>query len=450
MTAEIALLNRRALAFAADSAVTISDGVSEKIYNSAEKIFELSRRVPLGLMLFNNMEFVGVPLDVITRKFRAECDADFPTCKAACSAFLEFLRSFRRSKDDEIAHFRAILAPEIQEIARTHREQTQIRIREEIRKDNFDIDRIAKAVFLEIVREHADIHIARPLDGFLAEVTPKQFVEAYGDAVVEQFSRKFPKWKDDVEVSELIIEWALAALRSNVFSENLTGLVFGGFGTEDLFPSLYSIEIDGIFFDQIKCKVTHDVDIDRRGEKAAIIPFAQSEMVERFLFGIDSDLESTLLKFIQRSSDKVLAKLQTIVEEDLSGMGIDGASYSSNVESLLDRLKSRSRAETLDMVDFMPKQELAYAAESFVSLTSVKRKVSSQQETVGGPIDVAVITRNEGFIWIKRKHYFDAELNPGYRVRVFETKAEGGNDKSKAKTGRTRGAKPVPRNREAG
>ena len=71
------------------------------------------------------------------------------------------------------------------------------------------------------------------------------------------------------------------------------------------------------------------------------------------------------------------------------------------------------------MLDFMPKQEISYAAEAFVNLTSVKRKVSAQQETVGGPVDVAVITRNEGFIWIKRKHYFTRELNPSYTVKGF-------------------------------
>ena len=30
---------------------------------------------------------------------------------------------------------------------------------------------------------------------------------------------------------------------------------------------------------------------------------------------------------------------------------------------------------------------------------------------VGGPIDVAVISKGDGFVWIKRKHYFKAELN---------------------------------------
>jgi len=46
--------------------------------------------------------------------------------------------------------------------------------------------------------------------------------------------------------------------------------------------------------------------------------------------------------------------------------------------------------------------ELAAMAESLVNLTSFKRKVSMEAETVGGTIDVAVISKGDGFIWIKR------------------------------------------------
>lgn len=34
-------------------------------------------------------------------------------------------------------------------------------------------------------------------------------------------------------------------------------------------------------------------------------------------------------------------------------------------------------------------------------------------DTVGGPVEVAALTRHEGFKWISRKHYFTTELNPG-------------------------------------
>ena len=70
------------------------------------------------------------------------------------------------------------------------------------------------------------------------------------------------------------------------------------------------------------------------------------------------------------------------------------------------------------MVNHLSKKELGEVAYSLVELTSRKRRYSSEMETVGGPIDVAILTRNEGFIWVRRKRYFDVELNPAYVERL--------------------------------
>lgn len=70
------------------------------------------------------------------------------------------------------------------------------------------------------------------------------------------------------------------------------------------------------------------------------------------------------------------------------------------------------------MVASLPKDELGTMAESLVSLTKFKRRISREQETVGGPVDVAVITKGDGFVWMKRKHYFVPGVNPRYIARV--------------------------------
>lgn len=71
----------------------------------------------------------------------------------------------------------------------------------------------------------------------------------------------------------------------------------------------------------------------------------------------------------------------------------------------------------LGIVRHLPKEELASMAEALVSLTSLKRRVSLEEESVGGPVDVAVASKGDGFIWIKRKHYFDPLLNRDYFIR---------------------------------
>jgi len=87
-------------------------------------------------------------------------------------------------------------------------------------------------------------------------------------------------------------------------------------------------------------------------------------------------------------------------------------------ERLFKDIESNARKEIEDMIQFMPKPELARMAEALVELTSIKRKISVGVETVGGPVDVAVISKAEGFVWIKRKHYFPPELNRRYLKRI--------------------------------
>ena len=67
--------------------------------------------------------------------------------------------------------------------------------------------------------------------------------------------------------------------------------------------------------------------------------------------------------------------------------------------------------QLVQTVSYLSKEDLADMAESLVRMTSLKRHITSEEESVGGAVDVAVITKGDGFIWIKRKHYFTAELN---------------------------------------
>ena len=88
-------------------------------------------------------------------------------------------------------------------------------------------------------------------------------------------------------------------------------------------------------------------------------------------------------------------------------------------EELIEFQREKNVDPILKIVAMLPKDELAAMAESLVNLTSFKRRVSEDAETVGGPIDVAVISRGDGFIWIKRKHYFEQRLNPHFIANYY-------------------------------
>lgn len=64
------------------------------------------------------------------------------------------------------------------------------------------------------------------------------------------------------------------------------------------------------------------------------------------------------------------------------------------------------------VVSAMPFQDAIDLAEFMVDLTIKFCHFGPGAPVVGGPIEIAAISRHEGFKWIRRKHYFRPELNP--------------------------------------
>jgi hypothetical protein len=69
MTAVVGILNKKAVAIAADSAVTLHNG---KIFNKANKIFTLSKYHPVGIMIHNVDSLMGTPWETIIKIYRQQ------------------------------------------------------------------------------------------------------------------------------------------------------------------------------------------------------------------------------------------------------------------------------------------------------------------------------------------------------------------------------------------
>ncbi len=65
MTAEITVMNKSAVALAADSAVTLGPPGNGKIYDTVNKVFSLSKFHPVGIMIYGNAEFMRIPWETI-------------------------------------------------------------------------------------------------------------------------------------------------------------------------------------------------------------------------------------------------------------------------------------------------------------------------------------------------------------------------------------------------
>lgn len=93
MTAEVAIANASAIALAADSAVTIGD---QKIYNSALKLFSLSKVAPIGVMVYGNAELMDVPWELLIKAYRKRIGGKtYGTVEEHADNFLSYLDNTR-------------------------------------------------------------------------------------------------------------------------------------------------------------------------------------------------------------------------------------------------------------------------------------------------------------------------------------------------------------------
>jgi hypothetical protein len=60
---------------------------------------------------------------------------------------------------------------------------------------------------------------------------------------------------------------------------------------------------------------------------------------------------------------------------------------------------------------FMPIQEVIDLAAFLVNTASGYSRFTPGPSTIGGPLEIAIMTKHELFKWIKRKHYYNKELN---------------------------------------
>ena len=420
MTAEVIVMNTLAVAAAADSAVTITVRSGQKIYQSANKLFALAKHVPVGVMVYGSANFMAVPWETIVKTYRSKLGTStFPTIEDYASDFLRFLETSKRLFPPKMQeHFvhadcRGFLTVFGQEM-KAHIQQAL--------KGETDIphSKVADIVSSFIDTRLKELQAKDSIPGF-PQNYPRRVQKLYSDQLNSAIDIVFK----DVPITPASRRTLMQVLGEIFFRQligNPSGLVIMGFGADDVFPKAMEHLVRGIVADRLwVVPVRHQaLGLDNA---ASIIPFAQSEMVRTFMEGIDPDLAdflmgmfSTLLTgYIDQVAD-ALPELDSPQREQFREQvaAVCKEQLAQLEKGFNEYREDRHVDPIMSMISALPKDELARVAEALVNLTSFKRRVSEQAETVAEPIDVAVISRGDGFVWVKRKHYFPASLNPGW------------------------------------
>lgn len=417
MTAEVVIMNKLGMSLAADSAITSGrDGV-QKVYNTANKLFSLSSNHPVGIMIYGAASFMEVPWDIIIKSYRDYLGArKFPDLTCYMKDFIAFLCNDARFKNKDVEEI--IVYRTFSDALKRIVKKVEAMVNE-WEASGKEVGAQKVNIWLEEAIKN-DINLyEKKQDNFL-DIDYQTFQIEFKN-VIDEIKEAFITYDIPEKLDELLYKLAYEMIIKDYFSVGSTGFVIAGYGEEEIFPHLLNYRLEGFVFGQLKHKKLKEKVIsytaDKQNGTASITAFAQREMIDSFMGGIEPDMEDAIFGII----DKVLSDYHQQIQRhldisftknqvsQLETMG--NALYESIADTVEEYKQNHYILPLLGVVRSLPKEELAEMTETLVNLTSFKRRVTRATESVGPPVDVAVITKGDGFIWIKRKNYINPDIN---------------------------------------
>ena len=386
-------MNSSAIAMAADSAVTVGN---KKTYNGVNKLFMLSNDPPMGIMIFGNANFDIFPMETLIKEFKKNQDfKKLNNIQRIHDAFIEYLATVVPSTDSK-----AMIDHHIQSY------------REYLTKK---FSSISQMEFDEFIGEY--VHV-----DYLDFIYGIDEFNSY-DWNFEVILPDFVEDEDKIDICNIL---------KLMFFKDLfhtgTGVVIAGFNDDEMFPSFMVFNLIANNNGKIENNI---LESKFNSSGGLIVPFAQIDVIKTFMTGLDFNMDIAIESFFHDFINDYLIEVNNAIINlnQFDGETLDNVnkefekfkkSNESRVNDFMDGIHSWEKEVSqpiIESVESLPKDELANMSESLIHITSLKRKVSSDLQTVGGDIDVAIISKGDGFIWKKRKHYFDAKLNPHFFER---------------------------------
>ena len=412
MSVGVCVINRNGIALAADSAGTYTG--NKMFYNSMNKVFSLSRKYVYGAITYGATTIYNVSIDQVLKEFRAYLDAQVPM-----DDFFEILPAFEEFIKRNITYYKFDIAET--KHCNTLIKELAVNWGKKIKAVASDADaqNQIKTVLAELsVVMDGSIRISNyDVSSHIDKIYSAYFNELVGMVVPELNS--FPDLKE--RFWGYICHYFNLSLTNE--TNNAMGLFFAGYGSNDAFPKFIHIELYRVVGGKVKYKLIERY--EESNNHAQIVPLAQRDVILTFCRGISNTFVNYIPQKVESIiNTKINALSDAFTDEQKNELKAAFSSSQNDIASAIGAAIQKENVNPiLDSVQLIPLPEMAFLAESLVNITSLKRTfaIDGNQQTVGGPTDVAVMSKGDGFVWIKRKHYFDDKINPNYMLKLHES-----------------------------
>lgn len=429
MTTQVVLLNALGIAMASDSAVTAGG----KVLNTSEKIFELPAPHRLAVLTSGRARFMGIPWEVALSAWSETLDKPLNSVQSYLESLYKFLRTifptggstFTQDENDYLRssywgtnntydtinqilgrvvtpHFEDFLDGDDRDAFfsnepwdETFRERMSAHITPEI------VEQMSKEL-VEAADNRRNLYVAA------AEASEAQalvWIDKYWSQYeVSPSDSDYRAWPAIPGFDSMIKRlWATFVVHADYDGESNVNLF--GFGSGDMFPSGAGTFMHGLVNGTLIKRFEGNAEAV---SEPRYYFFGQSDAITAMVSGEDHLLISAAEKSSQKtlndiydrllqSEDAEVALAREYVKETLDKGGL---------AEEMKRAGSEERGKPFrKAIGMSPILDLAEFAAQLVGVQAASAAMTQENPSVGGFVDVAIISHRRGFEWIRHKQH---------------------------------------------
>jgi len=397
MSVGVCIINRNGIALAADSAGTFSP--TKMFYNSVNKLIPLSRKNALGAIVYADLSIYNVSIEQILKEFSVFLDSQnsIKDFYEIIQLFKDFMRknyNYYKFNEDEIPYCKRVISAYVNVWGK------QI-------QDVADEDNAKQKINNILTRIGINLKNSNLINDFQICDYIKNNYEHFFDI---EINKAVPDIDSFVSEKELLWQYICKAfcIDKPLTTDSKTGLLFAGYGSNDAYPKFINIDLFKILNGEIKYR-----EIEKREARdnyAQIKPLAQDDIIYTFCKGISEDyITSIPIEVDTLIKNRIKSLPSTYTDSQKQELLLLMSDCQSKISAKINEISQQKNIQPImKSVKLISLSEMAFLAENLVNMTSLKRTycLDGQQQTVGGPTDVAILSKGDGFTWIKCKNSF--------------------------------------------
>lgn len=396
MTSQLVAVTQAGLAVASDTMTTWPS--QNKTSPTANKIYELGSAHKV-VVLHSGASFIGgLNYELLVREWALTQPSPLPALEDYPRVFLKWLSAYRKLRFDEREVVTRMLCGSFNGFLHDNDWLGEV-----LTNNAKILPAEAETRLCSELANWSDRHIVAERDlipgldekEIRASLSRDVWVSAYEHFLDDVADRPLgirPEWPLTDAINEALLDFAVKRLRYYCASGVSGSLAWAGFGSDEPIGGLVSMDVNGYYLDGLRVRPW-----ERRPETGAldpdIIPLAQSDAIEEFIYGISH-------RRIHREMDMAARALKDTAKE-LSDDTVKA--FVDNFREAMDRyLGNRFAGPVFGVLNGLSLPSLIEFCDALVNIQRLRSAVSNEPTTVGGVIESLSISRDGGVKWHTR------------------------------------------------